>query len=119
MYHNRSTTLEHSSNLSNETDYFKMSWLSANIRIHQEDHPIEEYNIDDFLSTFVVKTTPEIVPSLTTIFQAWCSYKKHWFHPLSTIEFCIIDEMGEDRTIELIEHNYDLVIHRHTIQLKN
>lgn len=98
IYHNSSTTLEHSSD-DNRKKYYKMSWLSANIHIHESN--IIEYNMDSFLESFLVKTSSNHLPTLSTIFNAWCAHTKHWFRPHSTIEFHIINHLGEDQIINL------------------
>ena len=104
IYNNSTTMLEESLNDATKIHY-KLSWLSAKIITY---HPTQEeqleYDIDPFLSTFLVKTSSDSPPSLHNIFYAWCAYKKYWFHPDSTIEFHVIDEMGEDYCFEL-EHN--------------
>jgi hypothetical protein len=109
IYNNGTTTLEKSVS-DNAKESYKLSWLSAKVLIQRDDAPQEEYDMDDFLGALQIKTTRDCVPTLNNIFHAWCAYKKHWFQPHCTIEFYIIDEMGQDRVLELVEHNFCLLI---------
>lgn len=114
VYHNTTVTLEKSIDDTNK-DTYKLGWLSAKILIRCEDALQEEYDIDDFLGALRIQTTREYVPTLSNLFSAWCAYKKHWFQTHCDVEFYIIDEMGQDRILELVEHNFCLVIHRDKI----
>jgi hypothetical protein len=115
IYNNSTTVLEKPSNETSKHHY-KLSWLSAKIIVHhQGEEEQQEFDIDPFMSTFLVKTTSDCPPSLNNVFNAWCAHKKHWFHPDSTIEFYFIDEMGDDVTLDLLEHNYDLVLKHNKI----
>ena len=117
VYHNNTTTLEHSSVEPNQTSY-KLAWLSAKVILPSEEiGDTEEYDMDDFLSTFQVKTTHDSVPTLQNIFQAWCAYKKHWFPSHHRIEFYVIDELGQDRILPLDEYNFSLVLRRGTLTI--
>jgi hypothetical protein len=108
IYNNSTTVLEKASNDMNKKCY-KMAWLSAKIIIHHpKDEEQMEYDIDSFLSTFLVKTTSDFLPTLRNVFHAWCAHKKHWFHPDSIIQFYVINEMGEDCSFELLEHDFNL-----------
>lgn len=109
IYNNSTTTLEKSIHDSNKQSY-KLSWLSAKILIQRDDALQEEYDIDDFLSTLQIKTTHDYVPTLSNLFNAWCAYKKHWFQTHCTVEFYIIDDMGQERVLELVDHNFCLLI---------
>jgi hypothetical protein len=103
IYNNSTTTLEDSSE-NNDKKHFKMSWLSAKIKIsHTSDDDFVEYDMDSFLENFTVKTTSESLLNLRDIFLVWCAHTKHWFRPNSIITFHIIDHMGEDHDIELSE----------------
>jgi len=114
IYNNGTTTLEKSTEDGTKESY-KLSWLSAKVIIQREDAPQEEYDMDDFLAALQVKTTHDCVPTLANIFNAWCAYKRHWFPPNCNVEFYIIDEMGQDRILELVEHNFCLLIQRNKI----
>jgi len=117
IYHNSTTTLENASNDSDKK-YYKLSWLSAKIIIHPANElDPEEFDIDPFLSTFMVKTTEDSPPTLSILFNAWCAYKKHWFQTNSTVEFYVIDEMGEDQIYELLEHNFSLVVKKNKLSI--
>lgn len=115
IYNNSTSVLEKVSN-DNNKHHYKLSWLSAKIIVHpprQEEQ--EEFDIDSFMNTFLVKTTLDCPPTLNNIFNAWCAHKKHWFHPDSIVQFYLIDEMGEDITLDLLEHNHDLVLKHNKI----
>jgi hypothetical protein len=126
IYNNHTNTLEKSSTEPNRQLY-KLSWLSAKILVRhdgegegegqEQEQEQEEYDIDDFLSVFHVKTTIDCAPTLNNIFNAWCAYKKHWFQTNCTVEFYVIDDMGQDRILELVEHNFCLILHRDKVTL--
>jgi hypothetical protein len=119
IYNNSTTVLEKASNDANK-QYYKMSWLSAKIIVHPpEEEEQKEYDIDSFLSTFMVKTTNDSPPTLHNIFNAWCANRKQWFHPNSTIEFYVIDEMGEDHVFEILEHNSNIVLKQNKIYISD
>lgn len=89
----------------------KLSWLSAKLSIIPQDNPdvCIQYDIDDFIEKFVVVTYIDHSPSLYMIFLCWCIYKKHWFNLNDHIEFQIIDDMGEEISINLLEYyNYNI-----------
>jgi hypothetical protein len=108
IYNNSTSVLEKASEDTNKK-YYKMSWLSAKIIVH---HPSQEeqieYDIDPFLSTFLIKTSTDCPPNLQHIFHAWCASKKYWFHPDSIVQFYVIDEMGEDRCLDVSQNNIQL-----------
>lgn len=114
VYNNSTVTLEKSTDAPNK-QFYKLSWLSAKVLIRRDDALQEEYDMDDFLGAFHIKTTHDYVPTLCNIFNAWCAYKKHWFQPHCNVEFYIIDEMGQDRVLDLVEHNFCLLIQRDKI----
>jgi hypothetical protein len=121
IYDNYNTTLEHSSQHATKK-YYKLSWLSAKILINEKDtNQISEYDMDPFLESFLVKTTPEHPPTLSKVFHSWCAYKKHWFHTNTNIELHIIDHLGEDHVLDLVERNFDLFVRSDKIyvRLKN
>jgi len=114
IYNNGTNTLEQSTENATKQSY-KLSWLSAKVLIRPDGEPQEEYDMDDFLHALRIKTTCDFVPTLTHIFNAWCAYKKHWFPTICDVDFYIIDEMGQDRVLELVEHNFCLLIQRDKI----
>jgi hypothetical protein len=119
IYNNSTSILEKASN---DTDkkYYKLSWLSAKIIVHDPSQEEQiEYDIDSFLSSFLVKTSLDCPPNLQSIFHAWCASKKYWFHPDSTIEFYVIDEMGEDVSFNLYEYPHPLVIKKEKLYVLN
>lgn len=115
-YNNHAMLLDHYSYDENER-LTKVSWLSTKICIEDPSNAgvIQEYNIDDFISRFTIKTTENRVPSLYTIFLAWCIYNKHWFSADSYIEFHIIDDNANDVIINTDEHNKSLEIRHNKI----
>jgi len=112
-YNNHTKLLDHYTK-DNENEVFcKCAWLSANVRIidfNVSSEQAVEYNIDDFIEKFRIKTSTDKVPTLSTIFLSWCIHSKHWFSASSYVEFNIIDEMGETISINLDEHNESLEI---------
>lgn len=109
IYNNNTTTLEKSVQ-EPDKQLYKLSWLSAKILIRHDNEVQEEYDIDDFLLAFHIHTTHDYVPTLSHIFNSWCAHKKHWFQTNCDVEFYIIDEMGQERVLELLEHNFCLII---------
>lgn len=89
------------------TNSFTISWLSAKIVIYQDEDPVIEYNIDNFLFSFRIYTTNR-PPTLTMLFIVWCIYTKQWFKPSSIIEFHIINDKGEDIILSLQNNNNSL-----------
>lgn len=92
----------------------KLSWLSAKLRIIDEDGSAE-YNIDNFIENLVVSTTDNIAPTLYMIYMCWCIHTKHWFSLHNTVEFHIIDDMGEDVILSIEDHNRCLFIRHNMI----
>jgi hypothetical protein len=114
IYDNYKNTLIYYTDDNNNQVQCKFSWLSAKIRILDPSTPevADEYDIDDFIEKFSVYTKLANPPSLYTIFMCWCAYTKHWFKLDNTIEFHIIDDMGEEVVFKLIEHNNSITIKR-------
>ena len=114
IYNNYSTTLNYTDSSVNK-QFYTLSWLSAKVRIrHATDKEDSiEYDIDDFLEKFIVTTSPDFPPSLRTIFNAWCAHTKHWFHPNRIIDFCIIDDKGEDHAFN-VSHDHMTVVLKNT-----
>jgi len=110
VYHSTKNTLKSyhldskkPSEPSEPNEYYKVDWLSVRLLIdtHNEHY---EYDMDDFLSTFIICSTDKI-PSLSCFFMSWCAYTKQWF-PSNAIVTChIIDSEGNER---------DLLVHEHT-----
>jgi hypothetical protein len=107
VYHSTKNTLKSyhldSKKPSEPNDFYKVDWLSVRLSIdtHNEHY---EYDMDDFLSTFIICSTDKI-PSLFCFFMSWCAYTKQWF-PSNAIVTChIIDSEGNER---------DLLVHEHT-----
>ena len=101
-YTNRDVKLYKDTNIYHKT--CKLSWLSAKLRIYTSDKHHVDYNIDDFIQNFVLKTN-NIPPSLYVIFMCWCVYSKNWFKCSSIVDFHIIDDMGEETTFNLERYN--------------
>ena len=108
-YNNHTKLLDHYGPQDENEIFCKCSWLSTNLRIldsnTEEAGEFLEFNIDDFIQKFRVKTTEDKVPTLLTIFLAWCIHSKQWFCGNAYIEFNIIDEFGEIITYTIDEHN--------------
>jgi hypothetical protein len=94
---------------------YRFSWLSAKIRIFKTETKGYEYDIDDFLERFSLKTTDEIVPSLYMVFMCWCVYTKHWYSASDHIEFQVIDDTGEEIILNIEDHNDSLCIRKNKI----
>jgi hypothetical protein len=82
----------------------KYSWLSAKLRINDKDW-ISEFEIDDFLHKLKIITYDNNVPSLRTLFILWCIYSRYWFKMdrQTDIEFLIIDDMGDEHTLNIFD----------------
>lgn len=96
----------------------KSSWLSAKLRIttvEKDKYYHFEYDIDKFLEKFKVMTFIDVPPTLKTIYLTWCSYAKHWFPNNSFVEFMIIDNNGEEITININDNNECLEIKHNKI----
>ena len=102
---------------------YKFSWLSAKIVVFKSETEKYEYNIDEFIEIFSLKTVNDFVPSLSTVVMCWCVHSKHWFSPTDHIEFNIIDDMGENICLNLNDHNKSLCIRNnkitHVVHLDN
>jgi len=108
-------------NSTNITDYdnlklssSKLSWLSSKIRIINSKNHVD-YDIDTFIQKFRLRTVDNVVPSLYVLFMCWCTYTKNWFKRDDTIEFHIIDSMGEEIVLNLEKHNNSLSIKNNKI----
>lgn len=97
-YDNITNTLSCLLDDSDSHNHYKMSWLSAKIKVtdHTSSRNVIEYDIDEFLQDFIVRTTPNYIPNLYLLFMAWCAYSKHWFRAEDIIEFHVIDDVGND-----------------------
>jgi hypothetical protein len=117
IYDNYTTTLRYYSDSDDNQVQCKFSWLSAKIRILDPSTPdvAVEYDIDDFIEQFSVHTKSTIPPSLYTVFMCWCAYTKHWFKVEDIIEFHIIDDMGEEIVLDLIDHNNSITVKRNKL----
>jgi len=80
----------------------KLSWLSVKlVVIRKESQRHEEYDMDSFFQQCRVYTYDSINVSLHDLFMAWCIATSHWFPITDTIQFHLIDHLGEERTIPL------------------
>ena len=122
IYDNYDTSLifgvNHNAEMSNYTDLplttCKLSWLSSKIRVINSNNHVD-YDIDLFIQKFRLKTVNNVVPSLYVLFMCWCTYTKHWFKRDDTIEFHIIDSMGDEIILNLEKHNNSLNIKNNKI----
>lgn len=122
IYDNFDTSLifgvNHNVELSNCEDLpltsCKLSWLSSKIRVINSKNHVD-YDIDSFIQKFRVKTVNNVAPSLYVLFICWCTHTRHWFKRDDTIEFHIIDSMGEDIIINLEKYNNSLSIKNNKI----
>lgn len=128
MYDNNTSILAHNASTSlnmdayNLEDYntYKLSWLSAKIIIKDSDsNKIEEYNIDDFIDTFRVHIRSNNIPTLYTIFMCWCIYTKYWFKLNDMVELYIINDMGDDITININDPKNRLCIKGNMLDINN
>ena len=92
----------------------KISWLSSKIRIINSKKHVD-YDIDTFIQKFRLRTLNNVVPSLYVLFMCWCANTKYWFNRDDTIEFHIIDSMGEEIVLNLEKHNNSLSIKNNKI----
>lgn len=87
------------------TQSYKLSWLSVKLvilRSGQSDHIVrEEYDMDPFFETFRVHGSPAICPTLHTLFMTWCISTSHWIPSTDTVQFHLIDHLGDERIIPL------------------
>ena len=105
----------------------KFSWLSVKIVILDGDIR-NEYDMDAFLQQLRIHTIDDVCPQLNDLFIIWCIFIKHWFSPLCTIQYHIIDYMGEERILTLggldrmiLYENkvYDKIYHKNYLDSKN
>lgn len=92
----------------------KISWLSSKIRVINSKKHVD-YDIDTFIQKFRLRTLNNVVPSLYVLFMCWCTYTKYWFKRDDTVEFHIIDSMGEEIVLNLEKHNNSLSIKNNKI----
>lgn len=120
FYNNHTKLLDYYGNDTDNEVLCKFSWLSASIHIIDANVlPFKryEFNIDDFIENFRIKTTPGDVPTLVTVFLSWCIHNKHWFSGSSFVEFNIIDDFGDLVKINLCDHNRCLEIKENKIRV--
>jgi hypothetical protein len=120
IYDNFDNSLTFGTNGNVLVHHCKLSWLSAKIRIITDSDSVHalEYEIDDFIEKFTFHTIDNVVPSLYMIFLCWCAYTKHWFKANDTVQFHIINDMGDDIVLTIEEHNNSLVIKHNKLCLK-
>jgi hypothetical protein len=92
----------------------KISWLSSKIRVINSKKHVD-YDIDTFIQKFRLRTLNNVVPSLYVLFMCWCANTKYWFKRDDTVEFHIIDSMGEEIVLNLEKHNNSLSIKNNKI----
>lgn len=107
----QNSTLTHTSDPAFHRRY-TFSWLSAKI-VHVEADA--EYDIDPFLESLTIYTTPLSPPTLNTLFQAWCIHATKWFPVPHLIQFHLIDDQGEEQLLSLHVDSSCLVCHTHKI----
>ena len=96
-------------------ELYKVDWLSVRLSI-DTDTEHYEYDMDEFISTFVICSTDKI-PSLSCFFMSWCVYTKKWF-PSNAIVIChIIDSEGNER--DLLVHEQNHIDIRHVLKIDN
>jgi hypothetical protein len=117
VYHSSMNTLKSTDAHANEL--YKVNWLSAQISICTLTTS-NEFNIDDFLSDFMVYSTVDMInhhnmegiPKITYLFISWCIYTKQWFPSDAEVVFHIIDSNGMERELQVHEHNYVEIVPR-------
>jgi hypothetical protein len=88
---------------------YSFSWLSVTLVItHQGTH---EYDMDPFLESFRVHTDIYHPPTLHMLFMAWCAQHSLWFPKNSVITMRVIDHLGNDMILNLLDHNDSITIH--------
>ena len=88
---------------------YSFSWLSVTLIIaHQGTH---EYDMDPFLESFRVHTDIHHLPTLNMVFMAWCAQHSLWFPKNSVVTMRVIDHLGNDMTLNLLDHNHSITIH--------
>ena len=118
VYHSSMNTLK--STDKNAKAIYKVNWLSAQISITTLTTS-NEFNIDDFLSDFMVCGGVDLsdnhnmtsVPRISYLFISWCIYTKQWFPSDAEVVFHIIDSNGFERELQVLEHNYIDIAPRH------
>lgn len=93
------------------THQYRLSWLSANIHILNNDTTII-ISMDDFIEHFRIKTHNEF-PSLYIIFIIWCIYFKKW--TTNDIIIHIIDLYGEEQSLSIKNQNNLSISHFYQI----
>ena len=87
----------------------KLSWLSAKLTIINQNDEIE-YDIDSFLTTFMLYVHENTAPSLTQLFMCWCAQTNQWFPSDVIVQFHVIDHQGEEQMLTIGVDNHCLVI---------
>jgi hypothetical protein len=95
----------------------KVSWLSIKLVIKEKNHK-HEIDLDPFFNDLKIYTHSNISPTLQFILLAWSISHKQWFLSSDTIEFHIIDNMGEDHILELNKDNTCLFIEKQKLSFK-
>jgi hypothetical protein len=119
VYDNFDNSLEFVTNDNIVKNRCKFSWLSAKIRVitsEDTEHALD-YDIDDFIERFSLHTIDRAIPTLYMIFLCWCAYTKYWFNHSDTIEFHIINDMGEDIVINIRKQASSLYIKHNKIYI--
>lgn len=110
VYHSSINTLK---STAKENAFYKVNWLSAHISITTLTTS-NEFNIDDFLSDFMIYSGVDLsddhnmigIPKISYLFISWCIYTKQWFPSDAEVVFHIIDSNGFERELQVHEHNY-------------
>jgi len=80
----------------------KLQWLSTQLSV-TIDNVNTEYDIDDFISTFIISTGREI-PTLYLLYRCWCITHKKWFPARAVIYFRVIDAHGDEQSFACDRH---------------
>ena len=81
----------------------KLSWLSVKLVVITETAR-HEYDMDPFFQQFRIHTLSTGIPTLHDIYMSWCISTSYWFPVTNTIQFHLINHLGEERMIPLTRH---------------
>jgi hypothetical protein len=77
----------------NKNEYY-VAWLSTKLVVDKE-----EKDMDLFFNDLCIITDKDDLPSMNTLFLAWCIFTRHWYSNDSSIVFHMIDHMANDKQI--------------------
>lgn len=107
IYNSKTNILDFgSNNYTEEKIVCKIGWLSTKIKIHDNfDNSDHEFLEDEFFETIRIITTKSYIPTLHTFYTSWCAYKRVWFSYDTKVEFIIINNQGDEISLNLENDN--------------